>query len=200
MSFISQLLGFLKRNLILKYRNKFQTFPEIYNPITILIVLVIFNYTFKPVKYSPVEYPAQDLALSSIVNYNVFIYPANANTTYIGNQLTMSRFFVRYFASVNDMKATYLNLTKNSSMFDTYYGIEFFSSSAQSPSYKLYTLWDQNVFTNKKVVTTANGNICREQTTYSYPSCAGNVFFYNGLSYLQNKLNLAIKKVLNMLC
>lgn len=200
MSFTSQLFGFLKRNWILKYRNKFQTLPEIYNPITILAVLVLFNYLLRPVKYDAIKsYEPKNISLDVFSNYHAFIYPKNVNTTAIGNQLAQIRGLdVAYFDSLADMKARYLNLSANqSSLFreDIYIGVEFFSSSPASPSYKLYTNWEQSVFTNTKVLTTANGKVCRNASSYAYRACAGNLFVYNGLCFLQNQLNIAIKKV-----
>lgn len=198
MSFLSQLLGFLKRNVILKYRNKFQTLPEIYNPVTILGVLVLFNYLFRPVKYEAVKSYAPENLTLAYNKYHAFIYPKNLNTTAVGDQLAVDRFDVVYFNSLADMKATYLNLTVNQSVYwasDIYFGIEFLSNSMLNASYKLYTNWDQSVFTNSKVLTTGNGKVCRNASSYSYKSCAGNLFVYNGLSYLQSRLNLAIKRV-----
>lgn len=197
MSFLSQLLGFIKRNLILKYRNKFQTFPEIYNPIVILIVLIIFNISFKPVNYDPIQYAAEDLSFSLIYNYYVFIYPNNGNTTIVGNELAKSIFIVKYFGSIDDMKSEYLNRTANGSTFNRIFGIEFSDMNQFPYQYKMYNQWDDSLFQNQKVLTSANGNLCRNKTDYTYQTCAGNTLVYNGFSYLQSKLNLAIKKVNN---
>lgn len=201
MSFFSQLFGFLKRNVILKYRNKFQTLPEIYNPITILIVLVLFNYLFRPQKFDAVNsYAPENLTLSALNNYHLFVYPNNVNTTTIGSILLTStpQLNIVYFDSLALMKERYLNMSVNKSAVwrqDVYLGVEFYSASRESPSYKLYTDWEQSVFTNTKVVTTGNGKVCRNASQFSYRICAGNLFVYNGLSYLQASLNAAIKKV-----
>lgn len=208
-SFFSQLSGFLKRNVILKYRNKFQTLPEIYNPITILVVLVLFNYLFRPQKFDAVaSYAPENISLSSLTNYHVFIYPNNVNTTQIGslllhgtqNNQQSSTIEVVYFDSLAAMKERYLNLSANQTSLwrqDIYFGVEFYSASTEKPSYKLYTNWEQSVFTNNRVVTTANGKVCRNASLLSYKTCAGNLFVYNGLTYFQAKLNAAIKMVLD---
>lgn len=200
MSFSTQLVGFVKRNLILKYRYKFQTLPELYYPAIMLSVLIVFYYTFKPASYGPVEYTPQYMNnLSQRINYRVFMSPNNLNTSRVGEELAKSRFLVEYFDTAELMKSEYLNRTSNltstgnaSLLLNRYFGVEWTSFPYE---YKIYNQWTNGLFQNNKVLITGNGQLCRDPSDLDYSTCGGNYLAFNGFSFLQNQLNLAIKKV-----
>ncbi len=200
MSFKSQLLGFLKRNLILKYRNKGQLFSEIYNPTIILIILVLFNSFFKS-EVLPSEKNAPEIFQKNIFIENIYVYPNDARVkdflAYIKDD--GSFYSTTFFDKLDDMKNAYLLSADNT--YGTYWGIEFANSTeTNSIEYKLYFKWDDSLITNNNIKLMDNGKICRRNKTdaltlQSYYNCAGNKLVYNGFSRLQRNLDYSIKKV-----
>lgn len=195
--FTSQLYGFLKRNLKLKYRNKMQTLPEIYNPVTILAILILFSFLFKSENLPATEYKPEYLGSNALVK--ILIYPDNNNTQFIGDLVKKNGLFsfnaIKYFNSTDYMKKFYLNQS-DLQVYD-YIGIEF--SDTNFPYlYKLYTKWDDALFNYKSAKLTADGRVCQINTTdflNVYENCAGNKLVYNGLSYIQSVLDASIKSV-----
>lgn len=200
MSFFTQLRGFFKRNLLLKYRNKFQTFPEIYNPITILVVLIVFNYSFKPTNYEPVTYEPSDFSRQGyLYNFYVLISPNNEDTRKIGALLktAIGDSNLQYFNDTDSMKKYYKSNIDKAAILDRYFGVVF--DNATFPyGYTIYNKWDNSLFQNTKVITFGNGLACRDilkSNKSDYLSCAGNLLANEGFSYFQSVLNNAIKQV-----
>jgi hypothetical protein len=201
MSFKSQLIGFLKRNLILKLRNKGQLFSEIYNPTIILIILVLFNSLFKSDILKSEKY-APETFQGSIFTENIFVYPNDSKTQNLLRFIVDdgSYYKITYFDKLDDMKDAYLSSSDNT--YATYWGIEFSNLSLpNSIVYTLYIKWDDSIISNNQIKLTDNGKVCRLNKTdvlslNSYRTCAGNKFVYNGLSLLQRNLDYSIKKVL----
>ena len=202
MSFKSQLIGFLKRNLILKLRNKGQLFSEIYNPTIILIILVLFNSFFKSDVLTTEKYAPETFQGSFFIE-NIFVYPNDAKTQNFLRFIMddgRSYYNVTYFDKLNDMKDAYLSSSDNT--YATYWGIEFSNSSGpNSIVYTLYIKWDDSIISDNQIKLKDNGKVCRLNKTdvlnlNSYRTCAGNKFVYNGFSLLQRNLDYSIKKVL----
>lgn len=200
MSFQSQLIGFLKRNLKLKLRNKFQIFPELYNPFSILLVLILFNFIFKSENYGPEQYEPENFESFSIYTMRLYFYPDTNLTRTIANSMRLEKFNVKrkFFSEISKMKSEYLTDSFNRSVFDIFYGIEF-SPENLPYEYKIYNAYDEKFFKGNKVILTANGKECRKNGSFLltafYKECAGNTMRYNGFAELQFNLDRAIKKV-----
>lgn len=197
MTFFSQIRGFIKRNFLLKVRNKVQTVPEIYNPITLLAVLVLFNYILPSERLDAVVPPVQTFPSDDFIRASGYIVPDTPETRSIGQQLQAVKWLFRdiqYFNSSDDMKVAYLN---ESSKWSSYLGIEFAKDKFPF-QYTLYTAWDSALFSDKSVNLFANGNLCRPNKSYNYESydkCGGNRVIHNGLATLQYSLDKIIKSV-----
>lgn len=201
MSFKTQLFAFLKRNYILKYRNKFQTLPEIYHPLSILAVLVLFNYLFSTEKFDPVQYAPETLG-RTYLTINAYIYPNTSETQSIARLIKLNYYNIvtRFYNDTDQMKNSYLNISSKDSFINRHFGVEF--SNRNFPfEYKIYSKYDDYLFKNNKVVLKGNGKECRKISNSSfqsaYESCAGNKLVYNGFANLQYNLNSAIRMFQN---
>ena len=198
MTFFSQVRGFIKRNFLLKVRNKVQTVPEIYNPLTLLAVLVLFNYILPSERLDAVVPPVEAFPSSEFIYAQGYIVPDTPDTRNIGQQLKTVKWLfkeINYYNTSDEMKAAYLNET--SSLASYFYGIEFAKDKFPF-EYTLYTQWDAALFSDKSVNLFMNGNVCRPNKSYNYESykkCGGNRPVYNGLSTLQYSLDKIIKPV-----
>ena len=198
MSFKSQLIGFLKRNLILKYRNKSQLFQEIYNPSIILIILVVFNSLFKSEVLPSENYGQNKLMPKG--RENIYVFPDDTETRkifqYIGDNDGI--YTMQFFGNLTEMKNSYLKAADNSS--DTFWGIEILYKSSSVVNYKIYHRWDDSLIDNNKIKLYGNGKECRLNKTdpltlSTYYSCSGNKLVYNGFSLLQSSFDYSIKMV-----
>nr|QUF59433.1 ATP-binding cassette transporter Abca5 [Brachionus angularis] len=194
MGFKLQLYGFLKRNLKLKIRNKVQLLPEIYNPLSILAVLVIFSFVFKSEKYEPEKYKAENLPFSS--RFDLYITPSNSETIQLGNLLKqniLSIFQLKFFNQTSEMKKLYLNSSEESLI----YGLEFTNLDKFPFEYKIHHNYEDDLIYKNKYLLNTNSKECRKNSTIYYKGCAGNKMVYNGLSTLKFYLDLNIKKYAN---
>ena len=196
MTFFSQILGFIKRNFLLKVRNKVQTVPEIYNPLTLLAVLVLFNYILPSERFDAVTPTAEIFPNNAYIMSQGYIVPDTPETRSIGQQLMQVKYLfknIMYFNNTDDMKAVYLNQSKYSDNF----GIEF-AKDKFPYEYTIFTKWDTQLFSSKGVNLFTNGNLCRPNKSYNfqnYKECGGNRVVYNGLTTLQYSLDKIIKSV-----
>jgi hypothetical protein len=202
MSYKSQLIGFIKRNYILKRRNKFQTMPEIVNPIMLVAFLILINTILPTNKYEAAtfaleKFPPETYLFSKV---RIYLQPDNNETRRIGSFIKTeykNTIIIVYFNNTNDLFQRYLDDAKNSSMFDTYLGVEI-SQSNFPFEYTIYHPWDTMLFENKAVKLTVDSRTCRKDSKSvlnEYDGCGGNKFVYRGLSKLQYILNRAIKTV-----
>jgi hypothetical protein len=195
MSFKSQLLGFVKRNIKLKIRNKLQTTSELYNISIILAVLVFFNYFFKPEVLIPVSYKSQYLPTTS--GLNVFIAPNNEKIKNISDMMSSSNprtFSIRYFNSAIEMKEAYANQSYNAT---SCFGIEFNDDPKIFPyEYKLFTSSEKELFSDTKANIIKDSRTSRNDELGIWKTTFGNQLVFNGLSFLQYSLDSAIKNVI----
>jgi hypothetical protein len=194
MSYSSQLQGFLKRNFLLKYRNKFQTFMEIYNPLAILGVLIIFSFAFKSEKFQAQDFKEENIT-SPLLGLELYISPDSLETREIAGKIKYIN-SVRYFNNTDEMKRNY-TLTADGDTLRTHIGVSF-NQNRFPYEYKLFSKWDDELFGKKKAQLLTDSRRCRKNLTdllNDYQTCAGNKLLYNGFAYLQYNLDLAIKSV-----
>lgn len=200
-TFFSQIRGFLRRNLLLKIRNKAQTAPEIYNPISLLAVLIMINYLLPSERLPNVDYPPEPFPPMLYNLNNFYFVPDNAQTRLIGQKLKEKITIynpIKYFDDVSDMQMAYLNDSGGNSGFSGF-GLEFEEAKGNFPfDYKLHTKWKDSLFTYKSVNLFANGNVCRKNSTdylNYYKDCAGNEIVYNDVSLVQYTIDSILKSV-----
>ncbi|CAF0971462.1 unnamed protein product, partial [Brachionus calyciflorus] len=189
-----QLKGFFKRNVKLRVRNKLQLVFEIYQQIIILSVLIIYNYAFVSEKLPSEKYNPESLR-DSLLSKNLFIYPDNSQTRLLGNYLQFEIFSLKlkFFNDTKQMKEFYLNFNEKSVSYIETFGLEFTRFPTE---YKIYHKYDEILFAGNKINYFADSRDCRNGT-FTYSICAGNKIVYNGLAYLQYKLDASIKKFIN---
>jgi len=194
MSYSSQLRGFLKRNFLLKYRNKYQTLMEIYNPLAILAILILFSFVFKSERFEAEDYKPQNIS-SPLLDIELYTCPDTIGARKIVAQIK-NIYTVKFFNNTDEMKKNYTE-SAQVDRFRTHIGVEFNQNSFPN-EYKLYSQWDDEFFSRKKAQLLFDSRRCRKNTTNilnDYRECAGNKLLYNGFAYFQYNLDLAIKTV-----
>ncbi len=206
MSFTSQLLGFTKRNSLIKYRNKFQLFSEILFPITVLLFITVGNYTFTDEIYNeafflPEDFPPQ--VLNSTQSLYLYIIPDNVQTRHIGdfisdqnaNRLKVA--FIKYCNTAEQMKHEYIHDNQGQKYNPQSFGIEFADHNFPF-DYTIFKSWSIELFFKNNVKLFKHSFICNKESTdilNKYTECAGNRYVYDGLSALKYYTDLAIKSV-----
>ena len=198
MSFGCQLLSLIKRNLILKYRNKLQTVPEILLPLFILLTLIIFNLFFKNELLQAQTFEAElisDHNLSSAFQSSTYLYitPNNTNTHHIQNVLIQDFKRVKIFDNMTILKDTYLKENENKRDYKSFYALEF---NKFPNNYTIHIEWNAKLFSSNKVnlFDDSDFEICRKKNK-DYKHCAGNEFVYDGLSYFITYIDKSIRRV-----
>ena len=115
MTFKSQLFGFIKRNFLLKYRNKYQILHEISMPILILLILITLNYVFVNEHYDAQQYKdipfPPDLRNLKINSSYLYITPDDKKTIDFVNNSIWPLFPVHYppkfFSNITSLKKKY---------------------------------------------------------------------------------------------
>jgi hypothetical protein len=198
MSYSSQLQGFLKRNFILKYRNKFQTVMEIYNPLAILAILILFSFIFKSERFEAEDFNVENIT-TPFLGLELYISPDRIGAREITAKIKYIN-SVKYFNSTDEMKRNYTE-SADADRLRTHIGVAF-NQNHFPFEYKLFTQWDDELFSRKKAQLVSDSRRCRKNLTSilnDYRSCAGNKLLYNGLAYFQYNLDLAIKIVIKAL-
>lgn len=200
MGFKSQLFGFIKRNFILKYRNKLQTWPELYTPILILLTLVLFNYVFTNERLSQEQFKAEPFPLNISLPLSSYLYisPNNTQTRTIGSLINnhLKFHYNKYSNNSKLLKDKYASDSANYKRMLAF-GIDF--SSKNFPfQYTIYSQWNNDLFDGNKVRLFANSDSCRKNSSeifkLGYTKCAGNKYVFNGLSTLKFYIDYVIKK------
>lgn len=203
MSFNSQLIGFIKRNFILKYRNKLQTLPEIYTPILILIALVIFNYVFEYQTLKAEVFQDEEFPFKFNISLNSYLYisPNDTQTQMIGNDIKnyMNFHYIRFFNTSSALKERYAKDAENYNHTFAF-GLDFTKTNYNMSvfDYKIFTEWTSELFDGSQVKLFSDSDMCRkndEILNFAYNKCAGNKYVYNGLSSLKLYIDYLLKKV-----
>lgn len=204
MSFSSQLIGFIKRNFKLKFRNILQTLPEIYTPILILIALVIFNYVFEYEYLHSEEFSEEPFPFNPELPLYSYLYisPNNTYTRLVVSLIKqhMNFTYIRHFNTIDAAKERYKMDAEN---YDRLYafGLDFTYTNFTSGvfNYSIFTEWNDELFSGDQVNLFSNSEMCRKSSgdilLMGYPRCAGNRYVYNGLSSLKFYVDFFLKKV-----
>lgn len=202
MSFKIQLFCFVRRNFIVKYRNKLQFISELLFPLTLLLLLIILHYMFSPIyhkeSFSLVEkFPSYHTKNEPL---NLFIIPYNNQTKkiveFLDNELRIEN--VKYSFTYKEMKEMYVRERKLSKKDVQSFGLEF--SDKNFPfDYTIYKEWSEDLFYKDNVNLFGESFQCNKSSTdifNLYKNCAGNKYVYDGLSAIKYYTDLAIKKVI----
>jgi hypothetical protein len=193
MGFSSQFRGFLKRNFLIKYRNKTQTLTEIITIIIVLVILIFFDRYFKARKYDVVKYDPVSIG-QDFVSLNIFMMPDTSLIHKIGDYLRRNNSKIgqiTYFNNKTEMEDYYLKTGT-----DGTFGVHF--TGKDLTTYTIYTKWEDALFNDTNVMLTTDSRDCRirNATTFNFfENCAGNKLVYNGFTFLQYHLNFNIIKV-----
>jgi hypothetical protein len=193
MGFSSQFRGFLKRNFIIKCRNKTQTLTEIIMIVLVLVVLIFFDIFFKARKFDVAKYDPVSIG-QEFVSLKLLMMPNTSQVHKLGDYLRRENAKIdqiTYFDNKTEMEDFYLKEGT-----DLTFGIEFYAKNIFT--YKIYTKWQDELFNDTSVMLTADSRECRirNMTTFNfYENCAGNKLVYNGFTFLQYHLNFNIIKV-----
>ena len=200
MGFLTQLLGLIKRNFILKYRNKFQLISGIIFPLTMLFFLIVLNFmfseqVFKEAYFLPEPFPSDE---TNKVALDLYIISNDNRTKHIINHLRkdLNINSVRYFQEYNEMRKRYIYRKKLTSKLKTQsYGIEF--SDQNFPfEYTIYKEWSADLFYKNSVNLFDSSYQCERNSSdimNVYTHCAGNRYVYDGLSAIKYYIDIAIK-------
>lgn len=202
MGFISQLSGFIKRNSLLKYRNKFQFISEIVFPITMLIFLVMGKFVFSPEHKNEEFFLAEEFPpLNNTQLIHLYVFPKTNKTIRIGKLLQNSSRLtitdIDYCNNYDHMRRTYIRDVKDQPRLIKYFGLEF-PDPTNPFEYTIYEKWSTSLFFKDNVVLFGSSHECSKYSTdilNIYSECAGNKYVYNGLSSLKYYTDLAIKSV-----
>nr|QNH67864.1 ATP-binding cassette transporter subfamily A member 5 [Brachionus rotundiformis] len=191
---MNQLSGFIKRNFKLRIRNKLQLTFEIYQKITILIVLIVYNFLFVSEKFPPETYNAEILD-GRFQTVDLFISPDNQQTRNLGDLIKTRYLFLKlkYF-NTSDQMIQFYDANSNGSSIEFIketFGIEF---SDFPNSYKLYHKYEPLLFSQNKIQLFTDSRECRNGSLL-YNLCGGNKLLYDGLAYLQYVLDSSINKL-----
>ena len=201
MTFSSQLIGFTKKNFILKYRNKLQLAADILNPSFMLVSLIIFNYLFNRQQFDEIEFFVREEFPSLLLrnqSINLLITPNNNYTNFIGRSIRSYLKFGRteYFDDLIDLKSSY---AKDRTSTVQTFGLEF--SYENFPfDYTIYKQWSEDIFSKENVNLFTDSRECRKNATKIldlYEDCPGYKYVYDGLSSIKYYTDIAIKNVRN---
>lgn len=195
MTFFVQLFGFMKRNIKLRYRNKLLFGLEIYQLIAILAVLIIYTFLFPAKEFGPEEYTPETIQNNYLDKF-LYIYPNSSEIQKLGSLVESGarNLKIRYFNNTEKMKEFFESQVDKKYSFTSLFGIEF----EQFPSkYKLYHEYVDNMYDGNKVRYFSNGNECRKSEILTFfEKCSGNIFVYDGTTFVQYHLNNALAKVI----
>jgi ATP-binding cassette, subfamily A (ABC1), member 5 len=203
MSFKSQLYAFVKRNFLLKYRNKLQTFSEIYTPILILAVLIAFSFLFPNQRLNAETYEAETFPpnIGSSIRSSSYLYiaPNDSKTKNLVDLINEKLKFkyIKYFEDLNSLEKAYKNDSKFIVGNYFAYGVDFRSDNFPY-KYDILMQYSSEIYTNNHLKIFSDQFIlCRRNSTnllnLTYGGCAGNKYLYNGLSSLKFYTDLAIR-------
>ncbi|RNA41260.1 ATP-binding cassette sub-family A member 5-like isoform X1 [Brachionus plicatilis] len=196
MTFFVQLFGFMKRNIKLRYRNKLLFGLEIYQLIAILAVLIIYTFLFPAKEFGPEEYTPETIQNNYLDKF-LYIYPNSSEIQKLGSLVESGarNLKIRYFNNTEKMKEFFESQVDKKYSFTSLFGIEF----EQFPSkYKLYHEYVDNMYDGNKVRYFSNGNECRKSEILTFfEKCSGNIFVYDGTTFVQYHLNNALAKFFN---
>ncbi|XP_064639589.1 cholesterol transporter ABCA5-like isoform X2 [Lineus longissimus] len=195
--FFQQLSALLKRNLLLKRRNKNQTFQEIFYPIFFVLILGLIRLLLAPEQMPGIpDIPAENLNQSSFEPFQgktLLVYPDTQDTRTIIEDL------------IKSIPMDYIMFDNQTEMVETYRmnhtviagGIEFDSidNSSASVSYSIREPYE--TLANSESIYVDNGE-CRgndERKGSAFkPGCPAKTYLYSGFAVLQAVLDAAIIK------
>nr|APD26543.1 ATP-binding cassette transporter subfamily A member 5 X2 protein [Brachionus koreanus] len=195
MKIIVQIFGFIKRNIKLRYRNKILFGLEIYQLIAITVFLIILTFLFPAKDYKPEEYAAKSVKYNYLDKF-LYICPNSSEIQKLGSAIESEAGYlkVRYFSDKLKMRDFFVSQVDKNHSYTSIFGVEF----DQFPSkYKLYHEYLSSLYNDNKAVYFSNGNQCRKSEILTFETCSGNVFVYDGTSFVQYHLNKAIVKYFN---
>lgn len=195
--FRSQLKGFLKRNYLLRFRNRPQLLWEVVAIVFLIVTLVLFSYFFRAEQLPSAEF--NPINVPSDFRLNVLISPNNTDTISIGDLMTNNRnnITLTYFNGHSDMQKYYRSMRNEKGIW---FGVEF-NDLDNLTHYRMHVPWDDALFDEDGSVRLFADSMsamkCRNVSNnnpYQFQFCAGNMFAYNGFSYFHSILNFAIIK------
>jgi len=166
---LSELLGFTKRNFLLKYRNKSQLFPELALPLIVLLFITAGNYAFTQ------EFHKEGYFLPE-------------QNHLIGNRIKVA--FVKYYHTTEQMKQEYIRDNEGQNYNSQSFGIKFVDHNFPL-EYTIFKAWSIELFFKNSVKLFELSYAFNKESTdilNKYTECAG-----NRMSALKNYTDLAVK-------